>query len=357
MFSLSSSFRRLPDLNLVASAALVLGFSNSCGGKSERVLREGSSAEASHRDRDTDKEGEPSPDGHDGDRDQGDSDGDDLPPVYDRSRAGTCARWNADTSERGEGTWNGDVRECEPGDVSTNGRENALRVVNLHRWLADLPPVETSDERNELAQECALLQEANWRERGLSHVPRESWKCYSEAGAQGAITSNLSTGPGVLSVPAYFLELGNQAAMGHRRIILSNELGPIGLGATGPGGASCLQALPGTMNAARAWVAWPPPGVFPLAAYEFARRSLSETGWSIQSDYIDLSGAKVLVTSGRRALDVEVAELEPSAGSKSAIRIVPNGWTVHAGETYVVSVTGIRPTIEYEVEIVDCSSD
>jgi hypothetical protein len=158
-----------------------------------------------------------------------------------------------------------------------------------------------------------------------------------------------------VSVPAYFLEKGAEAAMGHRRIILSNSLGPIGLGSTGPGGASCMQALPGKNDAARAWVAWPPPGVFPLAAYGEAPRSLSDTGWSIQSDYIDLSAAQVSVSAGGRPLAVTVSELEPSPGSESAIRIVPNGWTVRAGETYAVSVSGIKPTIAYSIEVVDCA--
>jgi hypothetical protein len=31
----------------------------------------------------------------------------------------------------------------------------------------------------------------------LSHDPPENWKCYSEEGADGASTSNISSGPGV----------------------------------------------------------------------------------------------------------------------------------------------------------------
>jgi hypothetical protein len=349
-----------------------------CAGKSERKFRDGEALEAREgassdsgsngngSNHGSNGEGDHSGTGDDGHGEDDDPDevsppapeDDDLPRrwEWDHSVDGTCARWNADNLQRGEGTWSGSVAECDPGAISEVGRENALRLLNLHRWLADLPPVTTSDQRNELAQACALLEDANWRESGLSHTPPDSWKCYSEEAADGAITSNISTGPGVVSVPAYLLEKGAEAAMGHRRIILSNELGPIGLGSTGPGGASCMQALPGKNDAARAWVAWPPPGVFPLAAYGEAPRSLSDTGWSIQSDYIDLSKAKVSVSSRGRALATDVSELDPSPGSESAIRIVPNGWTVRAGETYEVSVTGIKPAIEYAIEIVDCDS-
>lgn len=344
MVSLSSPWsRRLHQARWLASSALALAWLSGCGARSERPPGDGETSEASASGHD---------DSSDSEDDEDSEDRDD-----ERSPPNTCARWLADTRERGEGTWDGSVRACDPGDISDAGRENALRFVNLYRWLADLPAVTTSRARNELAQKCALLEEANWRTEGLSHVPPDDWRCYDDDSARAAITSNLSTGAGVLSIPAYFLELGAEKAMGHRRIILSNELGPIGLGSTGPGGASCLQALPGTQDARRTWVAWPPPGAFPLAAYEFAGHSLSQTGWSIQSDSMDFGKAKVTVKSGDRTLDVDVVELEASAGSESALRIVPNGWSVHAGESYAVHVTGVRPKIDYEFELVDCGSD
>jgi hypothetical protein len=362
----------------------VLAGSVGCAGKSERKWRDGEAVEATARgeDESDDSDGADSGRGdstpipeHGGNEDAGSEEaatGDGgstevsppepehgQPPPHsewDHSVAGTCARWNADQLQRGEGTWTGSVARCDAGAISEFARANALRHVNLYRWLAELPPVTTSPERDALAQACALLQDANWREAGLSHTPHDSFECYSDEAAEGAITSNISTGPGVISVGAYLLEKGAEAAMGHRRIILSNALGPIGLGSTGPGGASCMQALPGKSDAARAWVAWPPPGVFPLAAYGESPRSLGDTGWSIQSDYIDLSKAVVTVVAGGMEREVEVSELEPSPGSESAIRILPRGWTARAGETYEVSVGGIQPKIQYSFELVDCDA-
>ena len=69
------------------------------------------------------------------------------------------------------------------------------------------------------------------------------------------------------SVAGYMIDSGNETTFGHRRIILSNRLGPIGLGSTGQGGASCMQNIGGTGNAGKTWVAWPPPGPFPMQAY------------------------------------------------------------------------------------------
>ena len=79
------------------------------------------------------------------------------PPIDDRSEAGTCLRWNADHENMDEGTWSGDVATCDPGDISPDGRANALRLYNLYRWLADLPAVETSAERDSMAQERVSL--------------------------------------------------------------------------------------------------------------------------------------------------------------------------------------------------------
>lgn len=115
-----------------------------------------------------------------------------------------------------------------------------------------------------------------------------------------------------------------------------------------------MQGLQGTEDAARAWMAWPPPGVFPLQAYGEGRRSLGETGWSLQSDYIDLDGASVSVSSNGTELEVAVNRLEGTTGSRNALRFVPQGWTVSAGSTYTVRVTGIEPPLEYDVTLADC---
>lgn len=181
-----------------------------------------------------------------------------------------------------------------------------------------------------------------------------SWTCYTELGAQGAATSNISSGPGVQSVDGYMIDTGNETTMGHRRIILSNWLGPIGLGSTGQGGSSCMQNIGGTGKARKPWVAWPPPGPFPIQGYSYFRTSYSDTGWSIQSEDMNLSGAQVTVTSGGNSLAVDVSPLTGNYGSTSGIRVVPRGWDVQAGATYAVSVTGIDSPIDYELVIVDC---
>jgi hypothetical protein len=275
-----------------------------------------------------------------------------MPATGDRSAEGVCARWNADRADMSEGTWSGDVATCDPGDISPEGRANALRLYNLYRWLAELPAVTTDPERDRMAQACALMQEANG---SLSHDPPMNWECWTQEGADGSASSNISSGPGVAVVDAYLLDSGNTENMGHRRWILSNSLGPIGLGSTATG-ASCMQNLNGDGNADKAFTAYPPPGFFPLQAMDASwdNDTLDEAGWSIQSDSIDLADASVTVTSGAGTLAVSVAELPGGYGSRYAIRINPEGWSTEAGATYHVSVTGVDEPIEYDMSIVDC---
>jgi hypothetical protein len=264
---------------------------------------------------------------------------------------GTCARWNGDRADLSEGTWSGNVAACEVGDISPEGRANALKLINLYRWLADLPAVATDPERDRQAQACSLMMEA---EGELSHNPSTDWACYGEEGAEGASSSNISGGPGVVSIDRYMLDQGNATTIGHRRWTLSNSLGPIGLGSTD--GASCFQNLRGSGRAGKPWMAWPPPGIVPLQAFGTGRGTIDDTGWTIQSDDIDLDGAAVAVMSNGADMPVTVTELLGGYGSDSAIRFNPDGWSTIAGQTYAVSVTGIETPISYEVVVVDCGT-
>jgi len=269
-----------------------------------------------------------------------------------RSADATCARWKADRANLAEGTWSGNVASCTVGDISADGRANALRLFNMYRWFADLPAVVTEASRDAQAQACALMMDANDM---LSHEPPTTWLCYTDIGAMGASTSNISGGPGVSSVAAYLIDTGNETTFGHRRIVLSNRLGPIGLGSTGQGGASCMQNIGGTGNAGKMWVAWPPPGPFPMQAYGSGSRTLSQTGWSVQTTRsISLTSATVTVTSGGADRPVTLSQLTGSYGESNAIRLVPMGWTPAAGQSFTVTVSGVSIPISYTIDFVDC---
>jgi uncharacterized protein YkwD len=260
-----------------------------------------------------------------------------------------CARWNADRADIAEGTWSGSIDGCSAGDISASGRANALRLVNLYRFMAGLPPVTTDPEKDAKAQACALMMDANDQ---LSHDPPESWRCYSAPGAEAAGSSNISSGRGVGSVDLYMVDPGNPTTMGHRRWILSNGLGPIGLGSTS--GSSCMWVFGGRGGGDRTWTAWPPPGDLPVQAVKPSFASIDETGWTVQSQSINLDGATVTVTAGGAARPVTKTVLQQNFGARYAISFIPQGWTTQAGTTYHVALTGISEPIEYDVRVVDC---
>ncbi|AKT37689.1 uncharacterized protein CMC5_018310 [Chondromyces crocatus] len=260
-----------------------------------------------------------------------------------------CARWQQDRASLSEGTWSGSVAGCNAGDISAEGRTNALKLINLYRFVANLPPVAHDATRNQQAQACALMMHAN---NSLSHSPPTNWTCYSQAGAQGAANSNIASTRGVSAVDLYMADPGNETTLGHRRWILSGALGPVGLGSTS--NASCMWVLGGSGGQSPPFTAWPAPGKFPSGALRASYAPLDSTGWSIQSSSINLAGAQVSVTDGGMNRPMAVTQLAANFGSSSAIRMVPQGWTTQVGHTYEVRVTGINSPISYAVEITDC---
>jgi hypothetical protein len=224
-----------------------------------------------------------------------------------------------------------------------------LKLVNLYRWLADLPPVTSDPTMDKQAQACALLQRAN---NMLSHTPPTTWTCYNMEGATASGRCNISTGPGVASVDGYMVDPGNPTTIGHRRWILSNTFGPTGLGSTDK--HSCMMTF-GKMKVGKPWQAWPAPGAIPLQAMQggFGQK-VDSTGWTVQSDTINLASAQVSVMADGMALPVTITQLGSGYGSKYAIRFNPMGWSTTAGKTYTVAVTGAPMPINYTVQIVDC---
>lgn len=282
----------------------------------------------------------------------------DVPPEIDAEPTdpvgALCARYNADRSQLEEGVWTGNLEHCAVGDVITGGRERALVQVNLYRYMAGLPPVTHEAQRDQRAQACSLLMEANG---ALDHNPGPDWACYSEEGALAAGESNLSPTAGVAAIETYMLDVGNEDTLGHRRWILSNRLGPIGIGSASA--FSCLLVTGGEGQADAPWTAWPPPGLFPIQAAANTWWHLDSTGWSIQSDTLAFEGAAVQVTSLGEALPVDTNVLWDGYGGwgNRAIRIVPAGWTLEAGRTYDVEAWGPEAFISYSFYVVDCDAE
>jgi len=268
----------------------------------------------------------------------------------DGGAAVACKTWQSARADLSEGAWSSNPALCQPGDMLGAGRSNTLKIVNLYRAMAGLPAVKLTDEWNPALQACATMMHAN---KALSHTPPANWACYQAAGAAAAGKSNLSTTPAVLSIDLYVVDPGNESTFGHRRWLLSNSLGPIGVGSTS--GYSCLQVIGGTGKAGKAWTAWPPPGDVPLAAFHaLSWVALDATGWTIQSDTVNLNAAVVTIADNGELRPIQVNALAPNYGSQWAISMVPKGWAAKAGATYHVDVKGIASPFAYDVHVVGC---
>lgn len=234
-----------------------------------------------------------------------------------------------------------------------DARARALKLINLYRFLADLPPVSTSADRDTSAQDCSLMMTAN---NAISFTPPTSWACYTAAGASAAANSLMCYGTNAVGcVDMHVNTSGNATTLGGRRWLLSNSLGPIGIGSTS--NFSCQRVIGGTSNAGKAWVAWPPPGPVPLAALNVpGNPSIDVAGWSVQGSSVNVNNATVTVTDNGQLLPVSVSNLLANYGSPSAIKFVPVGWAAQSGHTYAVTVSGgsLTTPISYTVDVVAC---
>ncbi len=269
--------------------------------------------------------------------------------IFGDRRTQVCLRWTCDRADRSEGTWSGAVASCMPGDVAV-GRANALRMLNLYRFIAGQPPVVEDATRTQQAQACALMARANNKYGNFM----SSDLCYSTDAASGAQRSLLSSLGPVGAVELFMFDVGD-GTMGYRRHMLSNKLGPVGFGGTDM--STCLNVLAGSGSSSVPWVAWPPPGPVPADALVSGTMSVSLRGWTLQSDTINVSSASISVTdlaSPTIPMPVTTSALVAGPGSMYAVKWVPSGWTTLAGHTYRVGVGGIAAPFSYDVEVIAC---
>src|ERR1035438_3468024 len=193
-----------------------------------------------------------------------------------------CQRWVCDRADMSEGASTGDITTCDPGDLAATGRPNALKLVNLYRFLAAMPEVTEDSTFDTDAQDCAIIQAAN----GLTHTPATTATCYNATGANASNRSSICGGQAVGCIDLYMDDSANATGpnYGHRTWILANSLGPVGFGSVGSGGrtmtASCFYQVGGSGKAGVAYVGWPPAGPVPLQA--FTATELDKSGWSLQ---------------------------------------------------------------------------
>ncbi|MCA9563847.1 MAG: CAP domain-containing protein, partial [Myxococcales bacterium] len=196
-----------------------------------------------------------------------------------RERSAVCSRWAGDHVVQVENAWEppteGQANNCDLGTIPQAAVEDAVRRVNLYRWLVGLPPVVANEQLNHLAQECALIQHM---QGDLSHTPNPSVPCYTTEGGNAAGKSNLAYG---LNNPADAVDLymvdSGVSNLGHRRWILSAPYLAAGFGQVGIFSCQWVVNFDGTGEID--FVPFPNPGWAPMP---------DRAQWSISAGNLDL---------------------------------------------------------------------
>jgi uncharacterized protein YkwD len=83
--------------------------------------------------------------------------------------------------------WTGDHANCNAGETSTAFLEAVRLRINYFRAMAGMPgTLQLSDEYSSKAQPAALMMSVNGQ---LSHNPPPSWLCYTNEGAEEALSA------------------------------------------------------------------------------------------------------------------------------------------------------------------------
>ena len=190
--------------------------------------------------------------------------------------------------------WTGSVAGCVVGTESAQSLADSLGALNTIRDFAGLGPATFDPVLNRNALAAALMMHAN---RRLEHATNPTWACFTEAGREGASTSNLSFEGGAKGMLGDILY--DQPEVGHRYGLLNPRRTVFGSGSTGAASARVVlgPVTPGAIIPDV--VAWPPPGnvPWPLAIGTWSAK-LSAPG------AMDASAAQVQVSIDGRAMPV-----------------------------------------------------
>lgn len=224
-------------------------------------------------------------------------------------------------SEGIDSGWNGNHDTCNPGTTSAAFRAAMTRQINYFRGMAGIPPIQGfREEYNAKAQAAALMMSVNSR---LSHSPSADWTCFTEAGQEGAGSSNLFLGVyGLNAISGYIYDPGSSNdAVGHRRWILYPQTQYMGTGdipdtENDPSANALwvfdLENMWGPRPSTRdGYVAWPPPGYVPYQV-TFPR-------WSFSYPEADFGPATIEMTRNGQPLSVTKSPPQDGYGENTLV--------------------------------------
>ena len=272
-----------------------------------------------------------------------------------RDQDEVCGRFLSDyPDEASAPIWESDGQDCSAGDLTDEARADALRRVNLYRWLAGLEEVAEARDRAGEVQQCALMQSLAGT---LDHFPPEQWDCFSIAGAAQAGRSNLSIGQTTAAgaVDSQMIDAGeaNEEVLGHRRWLLYRPLAEVAVGYAHAGErpATCVHVVPepfvaNELDGLAGLVVWPPAGVAPFELVHPPNARGNAPRWSVVIPEADFAGATAAVfvegTPGSPSPDDAVFDVrsgELAELLEDGLWIEPQQ-AVEPGATYRIEISG-----------------
>jgi hypothetical protein len=284
-----------------------------------------------------------------------------------RSKDEVCQRWKADRPQLAKVLQDMPGHLCDPGKTSDVAIQDALRRLNLFRWVSGVGPLTIDEGWNELARSCAIIQ--SYLTPDISHFPENTATCWTEQGYTTSGQSELAGGSlnPASAVDGLIFDTGdnNFHILGHRQGMLNPWLTKVGIGfaLADASPATCVRMFDDTPvnlpSGIDAVYSWPSPGHQP---WELIARSTYLTAdalleWSLNlSDEVDVTNTKVRLVrrKGTTWEDVPV-----TSGKYQDVRF--HGLWINVGEsrlppgTYAIIVSGSSlPTFGYQMLLEQC---
>jgi hypothetical protein len=249
--------------------------------------------------------------------------------------------------------WTGSVATCTPGATSALSKTNTINRINYFRKLVGVPSNMVLDQNayEPNCQAAALIMDAN---DNLSHGPPNNWTCWTQAGSNGAGSSNLALGAhAATAISLYMIDPGNgNEPAGHRRWILNSRASKFGTGSTSSTAANALHVFgPSvTPTSLPAFIAYPCEGFFP--------RALMLTRWSFGIPGGNFSNATVVVKDEAGAtVGITQHPYQVGYGDNTLTWEMPGSAASFANKEdviYTVTVSGIgnAPATSYTYNVV-----
>jgi hypothetical protein len=239
----------------------------------------------------------------------------------------------------------GSVAGCNPGSISLAFQEWTVTRINFLRAMAGVPGNTTLDTSlNGQQQAAALIMAAN---STLTHAPSAGMTCYSQAGYNGASSSNIALGTGLTdAIPLYMTDPGaGNEVVGHRRWILHSAKTRFGLG-NANGAAYNGNALYTFDNINQSipvpsGIPWPPRGYVPLALFP-APFGAEGQRWSFGLPGANFGAANVSLTlNGTNVPVTVISRTDNGFGDNTIVWQLPSGHAVVKDTAYTVNITGV----------------